>query len=218
MENEDLGPWNGTHEARFLDLTSKEMCKRIKYFYRRNHLCESEQISDCTTRDTTWYLQVHHCDCFSMNDILQPYPHPLSRKNIPVHRLEIDRLEAGCEMIDNRLNAVWYDEDGQKVVHYFPHFLNPRLETEVTQAFRDLIEQYTPTKPSESEKRSTRYEESKVRLGKNAKSLLPTKLIGSPVLTKEALLPGATTQLMIYTPECTFNTFPHPRCFLFSPI
>jgi hypothetical protein len=83
---------------------------------------------------------------------------------------EIDRLQSGCEMMDGQQNAVWYDDDGKKLVHYFPHFLNPTLETELMQAFRDLIEQYTPSEPAASEKRSTQYHEWKARLGENAKS------------------------------------------------
>jgi hypothetical protein len=34
-------------------------------------------------------------------------------------------------MVNGERNAVWYDEDSGKVVHYFPHLVNPKLETEL---------------------------------------------------------------------------------------
>lgn len=183
MENKDdtgdLGPWDTAHEARFLDLTSKIICKRIKYFYRRNHPCD-DAISDVTVsgdsvstegvrKQSTRHLAVYHCPSFSMREMQQLYPHPGSRRNPPNDQNEISRLEATCEMRDCR-NTVWYDADGEKLVHYFPHFLNRIVQAKVSQAFRDLIAEYKPTKPPESEQRSTRYEEWKARLGEDAKS------------------------------------------------
>ena len=64
----------------------------------------------------------------------------------------------------------WYDAEGQKLVHYFPHFLNRTIQAALIQAFRDLLQEYTPSKPSASEKRSTRYEEWKMRLGQDTLS------------------------------------------------
>jgi hypothetical protein len=76
MEGKHLGPWNAEHEAWFLDLISKKICKRIKNFYQRNH---SGDLEACK----------QFCD----------------------------------------IRSVWYDAAGEKLVPYFPHFLNTKLQT-----------------------------------------------------------------------------------------
>lgn len=73
-------------------------------------------------------------------------------------------------MVDGDWNTVWYDMDGEKLVHYFLHFLNTNLQTDLVQEFRNLLDKYTPSRPSDLEQRSTRYEEWKQHLGENAKS------------------------------------------------
>ena len=83
---------------------------------------------------------------------------------------QIAEASLGSVRADGHKNAVWYDGDGQKLVHYFPHFLDTTVREVLKQAFRDLLKEYTPSKPAASERRSTRYEEWKAKLGHNTLS------------------------------------------------
>jgi hypothetical protein len=125
-------------------------------------------VSSGTVLDTCKSIVVRNSQCLT----LQKYPHPSSRKNTAINIEEIARWESllGSEMADGDRNAVWYDGEGRKVVHYFPHFLDGTVRESLKQAFRDLLKEYTPSKPSPSEKRSTRYEEWKAHLGENTLS------------------------------------------------
>lgn len=167
-QSEDLGPWNPDHEALFLDLTTKKICKQIKFFYRRTCPSAFEQGDD-TIKRTTGYLRVFQSSQLSIRDTLLQYPQPSSRKNAPVDMEMIKQLEPSCKMMDPNRSTVWYDKDGQKLVHYFPHMINPKTQTNLIQVFQDLIKVYTPAKPSELEMQSTQYEEWKERLGENTK-------------------------------------------------
>jgi hypothetical protein len=105
-----------------------------------------------------------------MSLTLQKYPHASSRKNTMINTEQIAEASRRSVMADGYKNAVWYDGDGQKLVHYFPHFLDKTVREALKQAFRDLLKEYTPSKPAASEKRSTRYEEWKAKLGQNTLS------------------------------------------------
>ena len=148
-EERELGPWGPEDEALFVDLTAK-MRKRIKYYYRRNHPFKNG--CDGSQRQSTRHLEVHHCGQLSIKSARLR----LSGQNATVGDDEIHGLESQCRVVD-RNNAVWYDADGVKLVHYFPHLFTERTAQPILKAFQGLIENYPPEPPPKEEKRSTRY-------------------------------------------------------------
>src|SRR5207248_10333801 len=51
----------------------------------------------------------------------------------------------------NYENTVWFDVNGFKLVHYFPHLISESLSNDVLNAFRTLTTLYPPNSPGERE-------------------------------------------------------------------
>jgi hypothetical protein len=159
-EKHELGPW---HPELFPEF-SAHMRARIKLFYRRNHPCQ--QVPDGLGKRDQPRLRVYQCPHFSMKTVG-------SRKSrdtmLSFDDDKIRELESQCYRRP-RENAIWYDAEGEKLVHYFAGPLKSIPCEEVIKAFRDLVKEYTPTVPAPGEKRSARFLEWRDHIGTEKKS------------------------------------------------
>jgi hypothetical protein len=155
-----LGPWK---PELFLDV-SRPIRSRIKLFFRRNHPCQ--QIPNGLDKLDHPQLRVYHCPNFSMITV------GLRKSGDTMPSFDDDKireLESRCH-IRPRENAIWYDAGGEKLVHYFACALTSIQAAEVIKEFRDLVEEFTPTAPAPSEKRSARFLEWRDHIGTAKKS------------------------------------------------
>ena len=76
-----------------------------------------------------------------MQAVHQQYPKPGSRKNLNVAVEVIVEWESRCCSVDPNQNAVWYDANGEKLVHYFPHVITSKKAALVIEAFQDLFKE-----------------------------------------------------------------------------
>ena len=74
-------------------------------------------------------------------------------------------LQLQCQLADTTMNAVWYDNEGCKLVHYFPHLISSNSQSEVVDVFKTLISLYPPNKASMMEKRSSNWDEWSKEMG-----------------------------------------------------
>ena len=81
-------------------------------------------------------------------------------------------LIAQCNLVP-RQNAVWYDIDGHKLVHYLPHLYTSNALSSLVKELEQLLRIFPPQKPTSYKKRSTKYEEWSIHLGSN----VPTGVI-----------------------------------------
>ena len=107
---------------------SRKEWRRIMPFFRRNNSLES-----------TKFLTVHKCQTkFTLSEAIDK----LSNRNVQSdpntpdncgpkrRRTSLSSLESECKLAAER-NAVWFGNDGRKLVHYFPHLISEEMSSEV---------------------------------------------------------------------------------------
>src|SRR5271154_874784 len=149
---DDVGDW----DTALFDawIMNKKTLQRIRFYYCRNHPCQ--EIPDGLDKRSTNHLRVYQCPQFSMKSVGK------RRKNPCLEDDGIRDLELKCGTVPHE-NAVWYDSDGEKLVHYFAGL---RVDTAgIISAIEGLLKDYTPTMPPVEERRSTRYQEWRNHLG-----------------------------------------------------
>ena len=109
---------------------SKDYQNRIKFFYIRSHsILQSTQylrVEVCNTKFTLFNAQNE------LSDRNEKQTEPMSD------------LLSRC-ILANHENTVWYDMNGCKLVHYFPHLISESLSNDVLNAFHTLITLYLPS-------------------------------------------------------------------------
>jgi hypothetical protein len=137
-EKHELGPW---HPALFPEFSAATR-SRIKFFYRRNHPCQ--EVPDGLDKRDHPRLRVYHCPNFSMKTVA-------SRKSrdtvVSFDDDKIRELESRFHSRP-RENAIWYDAEGEKSIHYFAGPLKILQCEEVIKAFRALVDEFSPTAPA----------------------------------------------------------------------
>jgi hypothetical protein len=115
---------------------SKDYRNRIKFFYVRCH----------SILQSTKHLQVKVCDT---KFTLLKAQNELYNRNEKQTELMSD-LSSRC-ILANHENTVWYDMNGCKLVHYFPHLISESLSNNILNEFRTLTTLYPPHAPGVQE-------------------------------------------------------------------
>ena len=115
---------------------SKDYQNRIKFFYVRSH----------SIFQSTQYLRVEVCKTkFTLLNV----QNELFDRNEKQTELMSD-LFSQCTLA-NYENTVWFDVNGFKLVHYFPHLISESLSNDVLNAFHTLTTLYPPHSPGARE-------------------------------------------------------------------
>jgi hypothetical protein len=97
----------------------------------------------------------------------------LSNTNSTFEDSIVADLAAQCTLVPHQ-NAIWYDKDGQKLVHYLPHIYSTTTLSCLVTDLHQLLHIFPPRKPAVYEKRSTKFEEWASHLGSPNRSLSPS--------------------------------------------
>jgi hypothetical protein len=139
------------------DLT-REYKRRIKLFVRFNFPAVG-QWADGRTLPSTEHRKVYLTQ-FSLHLAMQSLPN----KNATFDDATVATLTAQCNLVP-RQNAVWYDLDGHKLVHYLPHIYPSKVHSSLIKEVEQLLNIFPPQTPASYEKRSTKYDEWSTHLG-----------------------------------------------------
>src|SRR5437762_13781195 len=115
---------------------SKDYQNQIKFFYVRSH----------SISQSTQYLRVEVC---KTKFTLLNTQNELFDRNQKQTELMSD-LFSQCTLA-NYENTVWFDVNGFKLVHYFPHLISESLSNDVLNAFHTLTTLYPPHSPGARE-------------------------------------------------------------------
>jgi hypothetical protein len=160
LEKHELGPW---HPELFPELSRDTRCK-IKFLYLRNHPCQ--QIPNGLHKCDHPRLCVYHCPHFSMKMV------GLCTSQDTGLCFDDDKileLQSQCHS-QQREHGIWYDAEGEKLIHYFAGPLKSSLHGKAIEAFRTLVNKSTLTVPKQDEKRSARFLEWCNHIGMEKKS------------------------------------------------
>ena len=143
----------------FYDI-SREYWRRIKLHYRLNYPA-TDKWSDGRLLQSTNRITVYQRPQFSLQ---------LARKQLKDWNEVLDDesvalLEKKCQLAPDHDNAVWYDADGVKLVHYFPHLYTSEMLSPILDELDILLVKFPPLVPPEHEKRSSKFKEWRDHLG-----------------------------------------------------
>jgi hypothetical protein len=139
---------------------SRDHWRRIKLHYRLNYPAIDEW-SDGRLLQSTNRITVYQCPQFSLRLACKR----LKNWNEVLDDESVALLEKKCQLAPDHENAVWYDADGVKLIHYFPHLYTPEMLSPIIEELEKLLTKFPPLVPPAHEKRSTKFKEWKDYLG-----------------------------------------------------